>query len=63
MLDIYKVMCKRTWFLIFNCVTIIYLIGSGTLKWDLVSIVSCGAALLLINCMAMISSRKYRDWK
>ena len=63
MLDLHKVMRKRTWFLLFNCGTIVYLVVSGTLKWDPVSLFSFAVALSLINCVALISARKYKDWK
>ncbi|HEX6772891.1 MAG TPA: hypothetical protein VF126_12740 [Acidobacteriaceae bacterium] len=64
MLDLPKVMRKKTWFLLFNCVTIVYLIISGALKWNPVSLFSYAVALSLINCIALISARKYyKDWK
>jgi hypothetical protein len=33
------------------------------LRWDAVSILSCLAALLLMNGIAWISARKYKEWK
>jgi hypothetical protein len=62
-LDLHKVMRTRTWFLLFNCGATVYLVISGTLKWDPVSLFSCVVALSLVNCVALISARKYKEWK
>ncbi len=51
------------WFLLFNIGTILYLIARGDLHWNTTSIFSYGVALLLMNCIAWISARKYKDWK
>ena len=63
MVELPKIMSRKTWFLFFNLGTIIYLIISGCLRWEIVSIISYGSALLLMNGIAWISSRKYKDWK
>jgi len=56
-------MSKRAWFLMFNLGTIAYLMIDGTLRWETVSVISCGIALLLINGIAWISARKFKEWK
>jgi len=58
-----KIMSKRAWFLMFNLGTIAYLMIDGTLRWETVSVISCGIALLLINGIAWISARKFKEWK
>ncbi len=63
MFEFAKIMSKRTWFLLFNIGTIIYLISSGTLTWDAISIFSCVIALLLMNGIAWISGCEYPHWK
>lgn len=54
---------KKTWFLLFNLVAILYLLLSSALKWNPTSIFSYGLALLLVNAMAWISSRNFKNWK
>lgn len=63
MVELPKIMSKKAWFLVFNLGTIIYLIVSGSLRWEVVSIFSYGLALLLMNGIAWISARKYKGWK
>jgi hypothetical protein len=63
MIELPKIISKKTWFLLFNVGTIIYLIGRGRLRWNIVSVFSYGFALLLINGIIWISARKYKDWK
>jgi hypothetical protein len=67
MRDIHEIFSKKVWFALFNLGSIIYLIIRGTLQWNAVSMVSCGLALLLVNGIALISSRKYgnkyKNWK
>jgi hypothetical protein len=63
MVDLHKIMSKRMWFLLFNLGTIIYMIVTGSLSWDIVTIASFVFALLLINGIAWISARKYKEWK
>jgi len=60
MADLPSVIPKKAWFFIFNIGTNIYLIVTGTLHWNLISICSSGAALLLIDGIAWISSSKYK---
>jgi len=54
---------KKQWFFLFNIVTVVYLVASGKLQFDWVSIVSCALALLVINGMALISAKHFPDWK
>jgi len=54
---------KKVWFLLFNVGTILYLILSDDLKWNFISILSYGLALLLMNGIAWLSARRYKDWK
>ncbi len=63
MLQLPQLISRKAWFLIFNVGTIIYLVASGTLRWDGISIFSCFAALAIMNGIAWISARKYKDWK
>ena len=63
MFELPKIMKKRTWFLLFNAGTTAYLVISGTLRWETVSVISSCIALLMMNCIAWISSRNYKDWK
>jgi hypothetical protein len=62
MIEFPKLMSKWMWFLLFNVGTIIYMIVSGSLHWDVINLVSFGLALALINGIAWISARKFR-WK
>lgn len=63
MVEFPKIMSKTMWFILFNLGTIIYLIVSGTLRWDALSIFSNGLALVIMNWIAWISGRKYKGWK
>ncbi len=63
MIEFPKLISKKQGFLLFNMGPIIYLIVTRTLQWELVSAFSCGLALVLMNCVAWISARKYKDWK
>jgi hypothetical protein len=54
---------KKVAFLLFNVGTILFLILSGSLSWSWISLFSNGAALLLMNGIAWISSRNYKDWR
>lgn len=63
MVELPKLVSKKVWFLTFNALTIFYLITTKTLSWDPASIFYCFLALLLMNCIAWISARKYKDWK
>ena len=60
MVELLKIKSKRTWFVIFNAATILYLIASGSLQWDVVSVFSYGLALLLIKGIALISARNFK---
>ena len=59
----HKLVSKKMWFLLFNMGTTFYVIISGTIKWDAVSILSYAVALGLINMIAWISTRNFPDWK
>jgi hypothetical protein len=59
----HKVVSKKMWFILFNVGTTIYVIVSGTLKWDALSILSYVVALSLINVIAWFSARRFPDWK
>ena len=63
MVELPKITSKRTWFVIFNTATILYLIATGSLQWNVVSVFSYALALLLINCIASISARHFKGWK
>jgi len=56
-------MSKKTWFILFNLGTILYLIVSATLRWDSLSIFSSALALAIMNWVAWISARKYKEWR
>ena len=59
----HKLVSKKMWFLLFNVGTTLYVIISGTIKFDVVSVVSYGVALGLMNVIAWISARNFPDWK
>jgi hypothetical protein len=63
MVELPRVISKKVWFLVFNTATIIYLVVSGSLHFEVDSILAHGLALLLINVVALISARKYKGWK
>ena len=63
MKELPSIISKRMWFLLFNVGTILYLVLVGRLTWDATSIISYGLALLMMNGIAWISARKYKDWK
>lgn len=54
---------KKLWFVLFNAVTIVYLMLVGKLHLEMDSLLSCGAALLLINVVVFISAKNFPDWK
>jgi hypothetical protein len=61
--NLHRLVSKKMWFLLFNLGTALYLIMSGRLQWNSISIFSYGLALVLMNGIAWISARKYKDWK
>lgn len=63
MMEFPKLISKKTWFLLFNVGTLIYLVATGTLRWDPISIFSSVVALLVMNGVAWVSARKYKEWK
>jgi len=54
---------KKLWFGLFNVGSFLYFILSGTLRFNLESILECILALFLMNCVALISARNFPDWK
>ncbi len=54
---------QETWFLLFNTLAIAYLIATKTLQFDVPSIVGCGLALVIVNSGAVISARRFPEWK
>ena len=54
---------KKQWFILFNCVTILALYLTGNLEFTIKSMVSYLIALALVNGMALISAKKFTDWK
>ena len=63
MFDLVQIVSKKIRFVILNLAAIIYLIATHSLRWDALSIFSYGLALGLMNCIAWISARKYKEWK
>jgi hypothetical protein len=51
---------KRVLFLLLNLVMLISQIVTGVLRWEVASIVGCAGALIFMNWMALIASRKYK---
>jgi hypothetical protein len=58
-----RMFSKSVWFALFNVGTVIYLVASGTLQWNWISVLSCSVSLLLIDGIALYSSRNFPDWK
>lgn len=63
MKDLPELMSKKAWFALFNLGSLLYMIVSGSLHWEWLDLVSFGIALLLMNGIAWISARRYKDWK
>ncbi len=61
--QMHKLVAKTLWFFIFDVAAIIYLIVGGYLHWDVISLVSSGTALALINFVGWLSAPRYKDWK
>lgn len=61
--EFHKIVSEELAFLLFNVGTVVYLLASGVLKRDTISVVSYGTALLLMNGIAWFSSRNFKDWK
>jgi len=59
----HRIIGKKLWFVLFNTVSILYLVLSGRLHFSFNSIAGCAIALILINGIALISSRNFPDWK
>jgi hypothetical protein len=60
MTELPKLISKKTWLLVFNIVAVTCVVVSDSFHWDLISVVSYGIALVLINWVAWISARKYK---
>ncbi len=61
--EFHQLTSKRVAFLIFNGGTVLYLIFSGSLKWNANSVASYGIALFMMNGIAWYSSRNFKDGK
>jgi hypothetical protein len=59
----HRVVSKSLWFVLFNVVSVSFLILTGSLRWHWLSIGICSAVLLLINGIALRSTHKFPDWK
>lgn len=59
----HKLVSKKMWFLLFNVGTTVYVIVSGSVAWNALSILSYAVALGLINIGAWTSARNFPDWK
>jgi hypothetical protein len=59
----HRVVSKSLWFVLFNVVSVGYLMLTGSLRKSWLSIGLNSAALLLINGIALRSTRKFPDWK
>jgi hypothetical protein len=59
----HQLVSKRLWFIGFNVASIVFLLVTDRLRLDLVSLLSYGFALALLNVIALISARNFPDWK
>jgi hypothetical protein len=59
----HRAISKSLWFVLFNVCTVIYLLISDRLQWSFIDIFSCGIALLLMNGIALYSSKNFPDWQ
>jgi hypothetical protein len=50
-------------FIIFNFITLVFCVFTGRLKFDRPSIIGAVVAFSLMNLVAWISSRHYKEWK
>lgn len=60
---LHETISKRTWFIIFNCVSLFGLWVKNLLHADLVSIIAVVLVFIVMNFVCWISSRKYPEWK
>jgi hypothetical protein len=51
---------KKVWFLLFNLGALVFEIVTGALRWEVSSVIANGIALLFVNWMTLIASRKYK---
>jgi hypothetical protein len=58
-----QVFTKKQWFILFNCGTISVAYLTGNLEFTVKSVASFLIALALVNGAALISAKKYMDWK
>jgi len=61
--EFHQLISKKLAFVLFNVGTVLYLILGGYLKWNFFSVLSYGAALMIMNGIAWFSSRNFKDWK
>ncbi len=62
MKDLPELMSKKACYA-FNLGSVLYMIVRGSLDWEWLDLVSFGIALLLMNGIAWVSARRYKDWK
>jgi hypothetical protein len=60
--EIHKLAAKTLWFFIFNVAAVVYLIIGGYVHWDMISLLSSGTVLGLINLVGWLSAPRYKDW-
>ena len=60
MLELPAYFSKKVFFLLFNLSIVIMALVTGTLRWDVSSIVGGVITLLFMNWMALIASRRYK---
>jgi hypothetical protein len=58
-----RLVSKRLWFLMFNVICILYFVVTDSLRFSFESILTAGFALMIMNAIALISARKFPDWK
>jgi hypothetical protein len=63
MRKLHDIISKKQWFILFNLGTLAALALSGRLTASLESLISNLFALLVVNIMALIASRRYPRWK
>jgi hypothetical protein len=58
-----ELVSKKQWFILFNVGTLIALALAGRLTSSRESLVASLVALIIMNGVAVISSRNFPDWK
>ena len=59
----HRLVSRKRAFLLLNVGAILVLVFSNLVHLDFDSLLSCAIALLILNGGALISARKYPDWK